>query len=175
MSNIFYKVGRIYWIKPKPIYGMESKQRPAIMLSKYDKGKTIFLQIGSTNFKHKDSVKATFLLEEYLKKLRKKENFINLDASKPEWNTSVIKAHFCNKTKSYIDINNKILNKVRNIYHRRISQVSQIWIKKAKISIIKDDIKSAKKYLFLLKDSNPSKHKKINIVEFIKNFQEKIQ
>ncbi len=154
---------------------MESKERPAIMLEKYDNGKTIFLQIGSTQYKQNESVKVNCLLKEYLTKLRNQDSFIHLDISKPEWNTSVIKPHFSNKNKDYIDINNKVLDKVRIIYHKRISDISNEWMKKAKINIIKGDIEMAKKYLTLIKNSNPNKHKKIDINNFIKNFKEKIQ
>lgn len=63
-KKAFIKVGRIYWIKPKPIFGMEPKIRPAIALSKHDDKRTIFLQLGSTNFKQPDSQKVSAILHQ---------------------------------------------------------------------------------------------------------------
>ena len=183
MKNIdsktkYYKVGRVYWIKPKPIPGMQSKVRPAIVLEKYDNGKTIFIHLGSTEYKEKSSIAANHMLWKDMGSapLRRGGNvhdtFIHLDPSKPEWNTSVIKPHVVNG--KYTDIDNKTMKKIRGIYHMRKTELSEIRMRRAKISIIQGNEKEALKQLKMLKDKDPIIHKGLEPTKWIKTFMNKI-
>ena len=171
MEDKFIKVGRIYWIKPFPNPGMKSKIRPAIALEKYGTKKFIFIHLGSSEFKEKHSLKATYLFWDLIEKnnFRKiqndKKTFIHLDASKPELNESIIKPHY---DKGYIDIDKSVLKKIRIMYHKRNKELENIWFKKAKISIIKEEFDDAYKFLKLIKNKNPLKHKKLKIEQWIK-------
>lgn len=67
---MFIKVGRIYWIKPKPIPFENSKVRPAIALCKYDAGKTIFVHLGSSEYAEADSKACLICCENLWKRTR---------------------------------------------------------------------------------------------------------
>ena len=175
-ENKFIKVGRIYWIKPIPNPGMKSKIRPAIALEKYGSEKFIFIHLGTSEFKEKNSLKATYLLRDLINKnnfkINEKEPFIHLDASKPEWKESIEKPHF---DRNYIDINKNVLNKIRIMYHKRKNELENIWFKKAKISIINQKNDEARRFLLLIKNKNPVKHKKLKIKEWIKKQNKRLK
>ena len=173
LEEKYYKVGRIYWIKPTAIPGMESKIRPGIVLEKYDKAKTTFLHLGTTEFKEPASVKATMVFRENIKKDSFNEKYqnswIHLDASKPEWNTGIIKPHF--KNDNYVDVPNKAMKKLRAIYHNRTKKLEIIRYKKARIHLINNKQDDAKKQLILLKNKDPIKHKKLDIDQTMKKMK----
>ena len=171
----FYKVGRIYWINPKPIPGMKSKRRPAIVLNKYDGGKTIFIHLGSSEYKEKSSIAVNHLIWKALDDYTFRnggnlnKSYAHLDASKPEWNTSVIKPHLENG--KYIDIDNKVMKKIRYIYTNRTKELEAIRIKKAKVNILNGNENEAFKQLDMLKDKDPFTHKRLEPTEWVRNFK----
>ena len=171
----FIKVGRIYWIKPKPHSNFQSKIRPAIVLAKYDNGKTIFIHLGSSKPKEKCSLAATHIIRKCLKNdtfrpnRETEQTYVWIDPSKPEWNTSIIKPHM--KDNSYIDINLKKMKKIRQIYFKRKRELEVIRINKAKGYYYLNEIKKAKNQLNMLIDKDPIKHKNLNIDNFFKKLK----
>ena len=170
---MFIKVGRIYWTKPKPIPGQSSKVRPCIALAKYGAGKTIMIHLGSSNPKEPMSLAATKALHKDLdansfRPRDLEETFVWIDPSKPEWNTSIIKPHI-KIGGVYIDINPKTMKRIRQLYFKRQNELEEMRIRRAKGFVLLKQINKAKKQLQMLKDSNPIKHKNLDIDKFIKD------
>lgn len=170
-NGIFIKVGRIYWIKPIPIHGFPSKERPAIALQIYDGGKTTFLQIGSTDSKIPSSNLATKIFRDGCRSSNTSllNSFIHIDASKPEWNTAIIKPHI--EFSKYIELDHKDVRLLREIYFNRMIELEAIRMRKAKIAVINGDDEEALKQLKMLKNSHPKKHQNLEPKLFLKKLK----
>lgn len=94
------------------------------------------------------------------------QTFIHLDASKPEWNTSVIKPHVT-KGGGFIDIDHKTTEKIRQIYFKRLEELEEIRFSKAKKAIFVGDKKACQKQLLMIKDANPFKYSKLDVEKWI--------
>lgn len=177
---MFIKVGRIYWIKPKAIPFENSKVRPAIALCKYDSGKTIFIHLGSSEYSEPTSKACTHLLWKVLDESTFRpgrevvQTFIHLDASKPEWNTSVVKPHIA-RGGGFIDIDLKVVSQIRQMYFKRLRELEAKRFRKAKLMLFIGDKKDCEKQLLMIKDSNPIKHKGLKVQDWINEHIKKFE
>lgn len=175
----FIKIGRIYWIEPLPQPNMEPKIRPGIAIDKYSSKETIFIHLGSKNPNHPDSKNATKILRDALKddSFRPEreiyQTYVWIDSSKPELNSSIIKPHY---KKKYIDIDHNSIKKIKHIFNKRIKELEKIRINKAKGYVYLSQYNKAKRQLIMLKNSNPKKHKNLDVDKYIEKIKkEKIQ
>lgn len=173
-NSKYIKVGDIYWIKPKALHNMPTKLRPAIAIKKFGVNSTLFLQIGSTKYEEASSKQATTILRRNLPADHPiNDSYIHIDVSKVERNDCVEKPHIHKGEYLTIDFKDVVL--LKNIWLQRIDEVEKYWWKKAKGAVFANDITECVKYLKLIKNSNPHKHKNLKIQEWIKEQRKKLE